>query len=127
MQIPSEQSQPSTPEFTKKDFFNAVERNELGDKKVSQWINLAHKTLKGNVTALMVAADKGNLEAVRILLKWGANVNDRDDKGNTAFDYLAGTGEYPDKEKETRTEIVGLLTDAKLSIGSGEWTKGIRG
>lgn len=45
------------------------------------------------VTPLMLAAREGQLEAVQLLLKRGAEVNRRDEEGNTAFD-LAKAGQH---------------------------------
>ncbi len=46
-------------------------------------------------TALMEAADKGNLPAVQLLLKYGAQVNRKDEDGKTALMYAADEGRTP--------------------------------
>jgi len=51
-------------------------------------------------TALMLAAQKGHKEVVKLLLKKGANVNAKNDLGWTALDFAA---------KEGYKEIVKLL------------------
>ena len=41
----------------------------------------------GGITPLMMAALRGNLEVVKVLLAAGADVNMKDHKGKTAVDY----------------------------------------
>ena len=66
-------------------------------------------------TALMEAADKGNLAAVQILLRNGAQVNLKDHDGKTALMYAADEG---------RTAVVQLLlasgADASLKDNDGD-------
>ncbi len=58
-------------------------------------------------TALMEAADKGRVEAVKLLLKHGANVNAADHDGETALMMAADEG---------RTEVVRVLIAAGANL-----------
>lgn len=46
-------------------------------------------------TALMEAADRGNLPAVQLLIKYGAQVDRKDEDGKTALMYAADEGRTP--------------------------------
>ena len=60
---------------------------------------------KDSVTPLMAAARAGNLEAVTLLLEYGANPNAEDNKGKTALNYAAENKNH---------DIVLKLIDTKI-------------
>jgi len=66
--------------------FNEVSN---GDVDNTRYIHLH------SITALMYAAMRGKTEVAELLLKYHANVNARDDNGDTALMWAAGRG-YPD-------------------------------
>ena len=63
---------------------------------------------RGN-TPLILASRNGNAEAVRILLKWGATLNDKNDRGESALTVAASCG------NDTVVEM--LLTFPIQSVG----------
>lgn len=65
-------------------------------------------------TALMLAAEFGSPEAVSILIQKGANINPRDDRGNTALNYAENSNTLLPAEKIRRSEIIKLLRDVEV-------------
>ncbi len=61
------------------------------------------------VTALMEAADDGNAEAARLLIKHGANVNVADEDGDTALMMAADEG---------HTQVVRVLLEAGADVNA---------
>lgn len=63
------------------------------------------------MTPLHVASKRGNIEALKMLIKWKANVNAEDDKGMTPL-LLASVH----KDKATYEEIVWILVENGASV-----------
>ena len=72
-------------------------------------LNLADNDGK---TALMLAAEFGSPEAVSVLIQKGANIDRRDDRGNTALTYAEKNDCLLSTEKIRRSEIIKLLLEA---------------
>jgi uncharacterized protein len=75
--------------------FQAIEAGDAD--KVSALFNVSsrpdiHKANKLGMTPLLVAAEKGNVDIVQVLLERGANVNDAGPDKNTALHFAAQNG-----------------------------------
>uniref|UniRef100_A0A2C9KIL6 Uncharacterized protein n=1 Tax=Biomphalaria glabrata TaxID=6526 RepID=A0A2C9KIL6_BIOGL len=53
-----------------------------------------HKAFEGKFTALMLASKLGNLQTVRVLLKFNADINIQDSEGLTALMFASQKGHF---------------------------------
>ncbi|XP_065333887.1 ankyrin-3-like isoform X2 [Cloeon dipterum] len=74
-------------------------------------------TMKSGKTALMIAAGRGHLELVKLLLENGADINIRNDYGSLAFHAAAATGDLKTVEYLLSISETGSLLEDRNKRG----------
>ena len=83
-------------EAARKEAYNSI--REINRRKMAEyfkrWPDIVTYRYKGGMQLIHIAAYYGLYETVELLLQWGADINVKDDKGNTPFHYAIIGGEY---------------------------------
>ena len=83
-------------EAARKEAYNSIK--QINRRKMAEyfkrWPDIVTYKYKGGMELIHIAAYYGLYETVELLLQWGADINVKDDKGNTPFHYAIIGDDY---------------------------------